>query len=276
MKRMILMIAALLACLAVRAQMSPEDFYRNYSRQVAAVGADGVGVETIVARWENAYPDDGHMLEAKFLLYLNKSRTTQVVQMDRKKYLGAKPSLVLKDTAGRNVNYFEVTMYEDELFGIANQAVDKAVKLYPDSLIFRLEKLSAMIDYEKESPDMAGMELDSMIDAYLSSDGRWRIDGATVEDSLFVAVVQDYCNILYRVASPTSYGIFKSVSERMNKLFPKRTEFIDNIGTYWLVAEKDSKQALKWYKKALKINSEDEVAQKNMRIATAMLKKPKN
>ena len=52
----------------------------------------------------------------------------------------------------------------------------------------------------------------------------------------------------------------------MNKLEPKNPVFIDNIGSYYLVAKKDNKKAEKYYKKALKIEPEDYAATSNLKI----------
>ena len=55
MKRIICLISALLGCLALgtgeRGRHKTE-----YERQVRYVGADGLGVETIINRWEAAAP----------------------------------------------------------------------------------------------------------------------------------------------------------------------------------------------------------------------------
>ena len=51
----------------------------------------------------------------------------------------------------------------------------------------------------------------------------------------------------------------------MNKLFPKNTAFINNIGSYWQIKGND-KQAVKYYKKALKLEPDDYAANRNMQI----------
>ena len=52
----------------------------------------------------------------------------------------------------------------------------------------------------------------------------------------------------------------------MNKLYPKNPVFLDNIGSYWQVAEKNDKKALKYYKKALKLDPPDYAALNNIRL----------
>ena len=55
----------------------------------------------------------------------------------------------------------------------------------------------------------------------------------------------------------------QKISEKMVSYWPKETMFLDNLGTWQLVVAKDSKQALKYYKKVLKIAPDDYIAIKN-------------
>ena len=68
------------------------------------------------------------------------------------------------------------------------------------------------------------------------------------------------------IASPISYGYFLEISEKMNRLYPDNTVFINNIGSYWQVVGENSRKALKYYRKALRIDPEDYVANTNIRI----------
>ena len=52
----------------------------------------------------------------------------------------------------------------------------------------------------------------------------------------------------------------------MSKRYPDNPAFIDNLGSYWLVARDNDKQAAKYYKKALKLDPEDYAAQRNLKI----------
>ena len=40
------------------AQTTPEEFKTRYDRLVSSVGVAGLGVETLLAKWEKAFPDD--------------------------------------------------------------------------------------------------------------------------------------------------------------------------------------------------------------------------
>ena len=58
MKRYLTFLSALLLSLALSAQSTPEEFAGRYQRLVERVGIGGVGVDTLLQRWEEAYPDD--------------------------------------------------------------------------------------------------------------------------------------------------------------------------------------------------------------------------
>ena len=67
----------------------------------------------------------------------------------------------------------------------------------------------------------------------------------------------------YRYGTPGSYEAMKKVSETMLKLYPKNVEFMNNLGSFWLVFKKNNRQALKWYNKVLTIDPKNYPAAKN-------------
>ena len=87
--------------------------------------------------------------------------------------------------------------------------------------------------------------------------------------------MQEYCYSLYSIGSQSAYSAFKALSELMYKLFPKCYEYLNNIGTYYMVAESDYKAALKCYNKVLKKNPDDVAALQNAAIAYRRLGKGK-
>ena len=274
MKRIILTLSLLLACFtAVNAQTASEDFQTRYQNLVKRVGAAGIGVETLVDRWEKAFPEDPAMLEAKFNYYLEKSRTTTLVAKDTDRYMGNKPALTLKDSLDRDVRYFEETFYDDSLFALSSQAIDKAIRLYPDRIDLRFDKVTALTQYEKESPDMAASALAGLIDYNAVSHPAWKVGDRVIDAETFEAAVQEYCFAFYTIGSPVSYEAFLSLSEKMLTYDPKSTLFLTNVGTYWLIAKNDTRKALKCYNKVLKLDSENYTAVKNCII---LARKDKN
>ena len=242
---------------------SQADYLDRYTLLVNKLGVEGVGVETLLQRWGKDYPDDMDMLLGKFTYYLSKSQSNSMEKIDASKYLGEAPTLTPKDSLGNDVNYFQVTNYDDELFGQATQAIDKAIGLAQDRLDLRLYKIAALIGYEKGSPDMALSGLKELIDYDGHSHPTWIYPGFEPGPDLFPSLVQEYCYTFFRQATPASYEAFKEVSEKMAGYYPKNTVFLTNIGSYYLVYKHDSKNALKMYNKVLKKDPGDYTAIKN-------------
>ena len=266
MKKTLILCAAALISLSAAAQLTPEYYKSQYQRQVKVLGPAGVGVETIIDKWERVAPEDGEMLEARFSYYLAKSRYSEVVRKDQARYLGAKPVVTLKDSLGRPVNYFQEDFFVDSLFARSCTAIDRAIALYPDELRYRFDKISSLVQYEKESPDMALDELLKLIEHNNAAKPSWKLDGAEADEDTFIQAVQEYCFDFYRIGTPIGYEAFLNVSTRMSKLYPKNSAFVSNIGTYWLIAKDNGKKAKSFYKKALKLNPEDVAATSNMKL----------
>ena len=261
--RKLTFIAALLAGAALYAQIPASEYAARYERQVRNVGAAGVGVETILDRWEADWPEDPAMFEGRSKFYLAKSLSTTVVPKDMTKYLGNQPVLTLKDSLGRDVRYFEENIFVDSLFALSQTAIDRAVALSPSELAYRVDKITALMLYEKDSPDLATAELLKLISYNKSEKPSWTYYGMAVDESTFISTIQEYCYNFFKYATPGSYEAFKTISETMLKAYPSETSFMNNMGSYWLVYKKKSKQALKWYNKVLKIDPKDYNAANN-------------
>lgn len=272
MKR-ILTLALLLVSAQAFAQLTSEEVKSQYERQVRMVGLAGVGVENILDKWTRVAPDDGDLLEARFHYYYIKSATTSLEAKEQTRYLGNAPSFTLKDSLGRDVRYFEVQNFEDSLFAEAQRYIDRAISLYPEELVYRFEKLNSLIDYEKESPDIATSELDDLINYNTAVKPSWTYDGEPLDGDSFTDAVQQYCYSFFQLGTPGGYEAFLEISEKMSKLQPKNTVFLANIGSYWLVYKKNNSQALKYYNKVLKINPKDYTAAKN---CVVLARKDKN
>jgi len=263
MSKRLIALALMLCTLPAAAQLTAEQYKENYERQIRNVGYSGLGVETILNRWEEVAPDDGALLTGKFHFYLEKATTSKVELKDLTRYLGEDPVVSIPDSTGKMVNYFEENFYDEELFGQAQQAIDRAIQLYPDELSYRLDKISALSAYEKESPDMAAAELSALVDYNRSAHPSWKYEGTPVDQDFFLSIVQQYCYGFYRIGTPNSYDSFLALSEKMAKLYPKNPEFQNNIGTYWLVVKKNNRKALSYYNKVIKLDPNHYGAIKN-------------
>ncbi len=264
-KFFVTIVMTLVSLTSLMAQETEEEFLQRYNLLVGRMGYAGVGVETLLDKWERAYPESVDMMSGKFMFYLNKSASAEVKVMSESKYMGQKPVLSLKDSLGNPVNYFQVTTYDDELFGKALTYLDKAIVSRPDALDLRHVKISSYISYEGKSPDLATAEIISLIDYNASQNPSWSYAGREkVDKEFFDASIQDFCFNLFKIGGEKCMEAFKVISERMLVYDAKNVLFLDNIGSYYLVALNDNKKALKFYKKVLKIKKDDMTALQNI------------
>ena len=177
MKRISAALAALvLVCTALPAQSV--DWQKKYERQVKAVGLSGVGVETILDSWGAADSSSVDYLAARYAFWFDKSHSLVVEAHDSPRYLGMEPMLELSDSSKSNtVWYYQVDSFDDELFGRALRYLDKAAAAMPAELEYRVWKVSALMLYEKESPDMTLGLILSLIDEDRSTGQKWLYQG---------------------------------------------------------------------------------------------------
>ena len=258
-------VALVISSFSLSAQS--QNFESRYNLLVSQLGPAGVGIETLLQKWEAADSTDKKMLLAKFDYYFTKSQSEPVVKKSQNKYLGMDPLLSLKDSTGTPVYYYKEVIFDDELFAKALKAADKVASFYPDDLEFRFLKANALIAYEKESPDMATAYLLDLMSQDQSRTRPWNYEGGKQDKDFFPDSMQEYCRTFYTVGGEPAMDTFLSISKRMNELYPDMTCFVSNIATYYLVAKDDPKSALKYYGKVLKKVKDDEVALRNACIA---------
>ena len=264
MKRILTFLGALMLPVLLFAQTSQEDYIRRFNNLVSRVGPAGVGVETLLDKWAEEYPEDTQQLLARFSFWFNKCQTSNVIQLPQDRYLGREPLLPLTDSLGRKNNYFEDIVYEDESFGLALEALDKAIALEPRRLDFRLLRIDALTAYEKGSPDMALSALKSLADENYKQHPAWTHESLEkVDDEVFKAFVQDYCFTFFRLGTDSSAEAFKGLSEHMLTYSKDDPLFLDNLGSYWFVCKKDYKKARKYYDQVLKKHPDDVTAIRN-------------
>ncbi len=266
LKRLVSSAAALSVCMCAFCQTGK--YERKYDLLVSQLGPAGVGVETVLDNWEAEDSTDTKMLLGRFSYYFAKARTSSIEQKSQKKYLGMDPVLTLKDSTGNDIYYYQVDEFDDELYAKAVKAADRAISLHPDMIDFRFLKANAYIAYEKESPDMALSYLKELAVEGAARKEVWDYSGTEAGGDFFADAMQEYCYSLYSIGTPSAYEAFRSLSELLVKLYPDHTGFISNIGSYYMIARKDYKTALKYYAKVLKKRPDDYTAIKNGALAS--------
>ena len=270
MKRIIVSLILVLGSMLTYAQTS-EMMERRYNLVVQQLGPAGMGVETILNAWEKVDSSSLNMLLGRFRYYITKGQTIEVVTKSEKKYLGMDPILKLKDSLDRDVYYFQEVFYDDELFGQAMKPLDKAISLNPDRLDLRMLKANAYLTYEKGSPELTSSYLKALASEGAARKSDWEFDGETGNKEFFTTAMQEYCYSLYILGTPQAREAFYDLSQHLYKLFPDEIDFLNNVGSYYVVTE-DFKAALKVYSKVLKKYPDNLVAIQNCVTAARMMK----
>ena len=262
MKRISAALAALvLVCTALPAQSV--DWQKKYERQVKAVGLSGVGVETILDSWGAADSSSVDYLAARYAFWFDKSHSLVVEAHDSPRYLGMEPMLELSDSSKSNtVWYYQVDSFDDELFGRALRYLDKAAAAMPAELEYRVWKVSALMLYEKESPDMTLGLILSLIDEDRSTGQKWLYQGEEQDTDFSDGLVQEFCWNLFNLGTPQAREAFLKVSEKMLSYDRKSPVFMANVGSY-LMSVKEYKKALKQFDKVLKLDPDNDTAIRN-------------
>jgi len=263
MKRYFLLILLAFASLSAAAQEPKEEFARKYNNLVGRVGPAGLGVETLLDKWQAAWPDDPQQQVARFAFCFARCQSTAVIQLDKDRYLGREPIVPMTDSLGRKCNWFEDPVFDEALYAEANLAIDRAIGLDPWRLDYRMAKIDAMIAYEKGEPEMATQELKSLADKHFKEHPVWKYQGlGEVSEEQFKAFMQDYCAALFRLGTERSAECFKGLSEHLLQYCKDEPMYLDNLGSYYLV-KKEYKKALKYFDQVLKKHPDDQTALRN-------------
>ena len=274
MKKLLAIAIMLSVSFALSGQTS-ERYEQRYDLLVSQFGPAGVGIETVLDNWEKVDSTNAKMLLGRFTYLITKAQSGQVEARPGKKYLGMDPVLTLKDSLGNDVHYFNINVFDEELFAQAMKTADKAVSIWPDRLDFRFMKTNAYIAYEKESPDMALAYLSALADENVRRKSSWEYEGVKVDQDFFQDAMQEYCYSFYSLGTPAGYEAFRTLSEKLVTIFPDNPQFMNNLGSYYLIAKEDYKTAYKYYNKVLKAHPDDYSAIKNGIIAARRQKNVK-
>ena len=219
MKRIAILVFFMVSTTLSFSQTQSEIMERRYNMLVSKVGEAGLGVESVLNTWEKEDSNNLNMLLGKFRYYFNKAQSTQIVAKYEKRYLGLEPVLSLKDSLGRQISYFQEVFYDDELYGQAIKALDKAVSLNPDRLDLRFMKANSLLAYEKGSPDMTLNYLLQLTDEVAARTKDWTFGSEKKDKKFYEDAIQEYCYSLFTIGTSASKDAFMALSVKLNKIF---------------------------------------------------------
>lgn len=257
-------------CLPLAAQ--EVNWLEKYQKQVAAVGLAGPGVDAVLNRWAKADSSDANFIRASYVYYFAKSHSLEVVANTSAHYLGREPVFSLPDTSRKvTTYYYQIDRYAEEPFGRAMTYLDKMIASDRNALELRVEKISDLILYEGESPDMALTQLLSLVDEDRGGKRSWTYEGAPQDRAFFDGVIQEFCANLFQLGTPQARSAFLSLSEKMLSYDKNAVPFISNQGSYYM-SIKEYKKALKYFDKAIKLEPDAYNAVKNATSIALVLK----
>lgn len=267
-----LIVMGLCAALSLSAQTT-ENFVRKYNSLVSRVGYTGVGVEYLLDSWERADSTDINYMLARFNYYMEKSQRDTVIVSRASRYIGMQPVMSLKDSSGRQVNYFNEVLYDERYYNRAMHMLDRAIVKNNARLDLYCTKAETMIAHDKYSAEASSAFILKMIERHYKARTKWEHPGmsAAPDNKTFEDIILSYCFDYYRIGGNSCMEAFNNVSTAMLKNKASDSAFTDNVGTYLFLVKKDYKKAAKMYSAALKKNPEDEVAKKNLELVKSRL-----
>lgn len=266
MKRKITTTILAAFCICAAAQTADE-YRRLYEKTASRVGYAGVGIETLIDNWAKADSSGSPDLQvARFRFHFEKSRRDSITVREESRHLGMEPILSLKDSTGKTVNYYKETFYDAGEFNVAISELDIAAASDERRLDLRVLMADALIQYDKEGTALSLPYLTRLIEENYVLKRKWTLPGEEYTADTFPDLVQSWCHAFYSKGTPQGYEAFKTLSDKMLKYEKNGVSFIDNLGAYNLVVKKNDKAALNYYRKALKIDPDDQIAIRNIKL----------
>ena len=226
-----------------------QDYYSKYEELMASGQQDKVSA--LFDLWEAQAPNDENLYITAFNHYLTFCRERRVImpiQTDS------------SDTSSEGYISDEV-FFNDSLFNISQAFIQKGINANPRRLDMHFGKIHALWlkgDHRSQTSEILGV---IEIGDKIKQDWLWT-DNERPENpkELFTSSIYQYVANLY---GADKFDYVRQISERMIRSFPKEIANYSNLGATYLI-KADYKNALKYFKKAYKLDNKDIIVLNNL------------
>lgn len=220
--------------------------------------------DSVLRLWESQSPDDPELYPARFNYFMNRARSSVLV-LNGADGVG-EDELVFRDSAGTVAGSIgSGSVWNDSLFALAMQTIDKGIEAYPLRLDFRLGKAAAA-ELCSSWGDVAGT-VEGVLELTGRKGTRWCwTGGGELGDSAKEMVADaafDYLRRLYSSDDAEALGLVGPLGDKILKVFPKDDRTLNLMGAA-SYDRGDAKSALSYFDRAAKAAPDDAVPLCNM------------
>lgn len=226
-----------------------QDYYATYEELMAS--GELQKIPALFDLWETEAPDDENLYITGFNHFLTFSREEQLIMP------------VSLDSAEKEETTYisSEIIYNDSIFNISQTYIQKAINANPKRLDFHFGKIHALWlkgEHRQQTSEILGI---IEIGKKINHDWLWT-ENKRPEDQkgLFTSSIYEYVANLY---GADQYVYVRQISESMIKAFPKEIASYSNLGAVYLL-DANYKKALKYFKKAHKLDKKDIIVLSNM------------
>lgn len=220
--------------------------------------------DSVLRLWEAQSPDDPELYPARFNYFMNRARSSVLV-LNGADGVG-EDELVFRDSAGAVAGSIgSGSVWNDSLFALAMQAIDKGIEAYPLRLDFRLGKAAAA-ELCSSWGDVAGT-VEGVLELTGRKGTRWCwTGGGELGDSAREMVADaafDYLRGLYSSDDAEALALVGPLGDKILKVFPKDVRTLNLMGAA-SYDRGDAKSALSYFGRAAKAAPDDAMPLCNM------------
>lgn len=241
-----------------------------------ALKKDTLAQNKLLKEWEQYSPNDPELYVAYFNFYVNKSRN-EVFSLTDTAPQNNEETLVLSDTANKTAGYlYSNAEFDPNILKRGMDYISTGIDKFPDRLDMRFGKIY-MLEKIGEY-DLFTEEIRKTIDRSVVNSNKWRwSDDKPLDNgkSTLIETVQGYILQIYNTGDDSLLKYMKEISEYMLKHYPDEVYFLSDLSIVYMLSE-EYDRALEVLLKANSIVPKDKVVVSNIAHAYKMKGDKKN